>query len=88
MNRANMRPQRSDKRQVSWYHLFRLVPRAIQHACDDYPLSVTVALRPVNATFSMYSFRCAPAEMLSTKRIHASKPFETADHSVERADGR
>jgi hypothetical protein len=39
--------QRSDKRQVSRYHLFRLVPRAIQHSCDDYTLSMTVALRPV-----------------------------------------
>jgi hypothetical protein len=33
-------------------------------------------------------FPLRPAEMLSTKRIHASKLFEPADHSVERADGR
>jgi hypothetical protein len=33
-------------------------------------------------------FTLRPAEMLSTKRIHASKLFEPADHSVERADGR
>jgi hypothetical protein len=64
MNRAITRPQRSDKRQASRYHLFRLVPRAIQHSCEDYTLSVTVALRPVNATFSVYSFRCAPQKCL------------------------
>jgi hypothetical protein len=33
-------------------------------------------------------FPLRPAEMLSTKRIHASKLFEPADHSIERADGR
>jgi hypothetical protein len=33
-------------------------------------------------------FPLRPAEMPSTKRIHGSEPFETADHFVERADGR
>jgi hypothetical protein len=37
---------------------------AIQRSCEDYTLSVTIALRPVNATFSMYSFRCAPQKCL------------------------
>jgi len=72
MNRANTRSQRSDRHQVSRYHLLRLVPRAIQHSCDDYTLSMTVALRLANATFSMHSFRWRPAQMTSTKRIHAS----------------
>jgi hypothetical protein len=33
-------------------------------------------------------FPVRPAELSVTKRIHASQPFETADHTVERANGR
>jgi len=87
MNRANTRPQRSDKRQVSRYHLFRLVPRAIQllrglHALGDHRFEA--GKRKIFDVF----FPLRPAEMLSTKRIHVSKLSEPADHSVERADGR